>query len=169
MTLATFYRNPIFAALLGMSLIVGCVTDDGVVGTGPVVLNKEQKRLFDHWSDERVMPDPYFFFLTNGGGTYYVYCPDDTDPCSYGRVAQWKKKCDDKFGSNACRLYASFGRVVWKSDQPADPTWTNGNVRTAKRTVTETVERKISGSWDNDLIVGSSLPIRATPPTISAF
>lgn len=114
------------AALVVLILALpGCVSDDGLTGTGPVTLTDRQQSSFEKWANGTTARDPLYFFLIRGGSSYWVYCPDSVAICRDDREEDWKQKCDAKHGTDACKLYGVYGDVVWKLDEPADPSWSN--------------------------------------------
>jgi len=50
----------------------GCVTDEGLTGTGPVTLTNSEKAFLDKWWNGSVDRDPLYLFLVRGGSAYTV-------------------------------------------------------------------------------------------------
>jgi len=113
------------AIIVSLIALQGCVTDEGLTGTGPVVLTDQQQAYFEEWREGRMDRDPLYFFLVRGGGAYYVYCPDTVGLCRDSLETKSLGDCHARYGAGTCRLYAVYGKVVWKRDQPADPNWNN--------------------------------------------
>ena len=111
--------------ILFASILQGCVTDEGVTGTGPVKLTDRQKGVFEQWSRGSTDRDSLHFFLVRGGGVYGTYCPETRAICRDASELDAKQRCEAKHGAGACRLYGVYGDVVWKFDAPADPEWWN--------------------------------------------
>ena len=120
------------ALLLSVSVLAGCVTDEGLTGTGPVTLSDRQTASFRNWARGTTDRDSLYFFLVRGGGVYRVFCPEPRAICRDANEYNWKQKCDAKYGAGACRLYGVYGDVVWKFDAPADPGWWNKHPERAK-------------------------------------
>lgn len=115
----------IAAILVSIVALQGCVTDNGLTGTGPVTLTDRQKSSFEKWANGTTARDPLYFFLIRGGTSYWVLCPDSVAICRDDREEVWKQKCDAKYGTDACKLYGVYGDVVWRFKEPADPNWWN--------------------------------------------
>ncbi len=145
-----FFAVPVLF-LLALS---GCVTDEGLTGTGPVTLTDRQKSSFENWARGTTDQDSLYFFLVRGGGAYRVFCPETRAICRDANEYNSKQQCDAKYGVGACRLYGVYGDVVWKFDAPADPDWWNkvarGTAETGfKTTGTNSVDvRSIEIDWD---------------------
>jgi hypothetical protein len=58
-----------FVLLMAIALH-GCVTDEGLTGTGPVTLTNSEKAFLDKWWNGSVDRDPLYFFLVRGGSAY---------------------------------------------------------------------------------------------------
>lgn len=115
-----------FAVLvLSLLALTGCVTDEGLTGTGPVTLSDRQNSSFRNWARGTTDRDSLYFFLVRGGGAFQVVCPETRAICRDANEYNWKQKCDARYGQGACRLYGVYGDVVWKFDAPADPNWWN--------------------------------------------
>lgn len=129
----------------------GCVTDEGLTGTGPVTLTDRQKTHFQVWARGTTDRDSLYFFLIQGGRSYAVFCPETRAICRDANEYNWKQKCDAKYGAGACRLYGVYGDVVWKTDEPADPTWSNerpGLAVSKEAAATGVDVRSIEIKWD---------------------
>lgn len=114
------------ATLIALTIALqGCVTDDGLTGTGPVKLTTSQQSSFEKWASGGTGRDALYFFLVRGGSSYWVHCPNTAAMCREDREENWKQKCDDRYGHGACKLYGVFGDVVWRFGEPADPNWWN--------------------------------------------
>ena len=50
----------------------GCVTDEGLTGTGPVTLTDSQKAFLNMWRNGSVDRDPLYLFLVRDGSAYTV-------------------------------------------------------------------------------------------------
>lgn len=92
------------AVVLSLLALQGCVTDDGLTGTGPITLNDRQKSHFEEWRTNSVDRDPLYFFLVRGGTSYYVYCPDTAALCRDSMESVSKQRCDARYGDDACKL-----------------------------------------------------------------
>jgi hypothetical protein len=58
-----------FVLLMAIALH-GCVTDEGLTGTGPVTLTNSEKAFLDKWWNGSVDRDPLYYFLVRGGSAY---------------------------------------------------------------------------------------------------
>jgi hypothetical protein len=134
-----------FLAAIFVSLIAlqGCVTDDGLTGTGPVTLNDRQKSHFEEWGTNSVDRDPLYFFLVRGGSSDYVFCPDTVALCRDALESVSKQQCDARYGQDAGRLYGVYGAVVWKFTEAADPNWWNER----RGPIVEAEARSIKIKW----------------------
>ena len=148
-------KKPLLAVLLGILLIAGCAADDGHTGTGPVTLNARQQAHFDEWRTNSLNRDPLYFFLVRGGSSQYVYCPDTVALFRNSLESISKHQCDARYGTDACKLYGVYGKVVWKFDQPADPSWSNGSQGYKAAVKTEKYTRRITGNWKNEKFSGT--------------
>lgn len=113
------------AIILSMIALQGCVTNEGLTGTGPVTLNDRQQSHFDEWRSNSIDRDPLYFFLVRGGASYYVFCPDTAALCRDALESVSQQQCDARYGQGACKLYGVYGSVVWKFDDAPDPNWWN--------------------------------------------
>ena len=141
-------------ALAG-AVLTGCVTNDGVTGTGPVTLNARQQAHFDEWRTNSINRDPLYFFLVRGGTSYYVYCPDTAALCRDSLEILSKQQCDARYGTDACKLYGVYGKVVWEFEKPADPNWSNGSRGHSSSAITKKDTRALSGNWKGEPFSGS--------------
>ncbi|MGB0629975.1 MAG: hypothetical protein ACPGRZ_04710 [Alphaproteobacteria bacterium] len=138
------------------SVLAACVADDGMTGTGPFTLNAGQKANFEKWAQGGIDRDPLYFFVTDTGGSYWVYCPDTAALCREALESESFHQCNSKVSSGSCKLYAVYGEVVWKFHAPPDPSWRAGSGAAAYRPVaTRKDTRRISGSWKGELFSGS--------------
>lgn len=137
------------AFLVSTIALQGCVTDEGLTGTGPVTLTDRQKTHFNRWKTGRFDRDPLYFFLVRGGASYGVYCPDTAALCREASESRLKEECDAKYGADACKLYAVFGDVVWKFNEPVDQKWSN--LRSAHTTSNEFVDPQDQFSSSEDV------------------
>ncbi|MGI9434255.1 MAG: hypothetical protein ACR2Q4_05410 [Geminicoccaceae bacterium] len=98
---------------IGLSL-TACVIDDPNVGTGPIELSAATQEHFEAYKKERT---PGFFAVAvDGHGAFYDYCPDGRCYRSSSNDAIYRcKKANDK----ECKIYASKGNIVWKTDPEA--------------------------------------------------
>lgn len=139
------------AILVSLVALQGCVTNEGLTGTGPIKLTDRQQAHFKKWARGTTDRDSLYFFLVRGGKSFGVYCPDSVALCRDANEFNWKQKCDTRHGKGACKLYGVYGDVVWKFNEPADPEWSNvrrGYSVTREQAKTAVDVRPIEIKWD---------------------
>lgn len=105
----------IAAALIGLTL-VGCLPADPNVGEGPITLSPQAQQNFEEYKTAR---SPGYFVVTeDGSGSFYNYC--SSGRCYRTSSNEVIYRCEENAGGRDCKVYASKGKVVWRTEAEAE-------------------------------------------------
>ncbi|MGI9452414.1 MAG: hypothetical protein ACR2QH_17505 [Geminicoccaceae bacterium] len=104
-------RLAVTAATLLLTL-TACLPNDPTVGTGPITLSPGSQQNFEAYLEKR--SPGYFAVAEDGGGSYYNYCPSGR--CYRDSANKVIHECEKNNVGKPCKIYASKGKVVWKTD-----------------------------------------------------
>ena len=110
MTTTKLFAISTLAALLG-----GCLPNDPTVGSGPITLSPQAQRNFEAYKSQR---SPGYFVVTEDGrGSIYNYC--SSGRCYRASANEVIHRCEENADGQQCKVYASKGKVVWKTEEAA--------------------------------------------------
>ncbi|MGI9509507.1 MAG: hypothetical protein ACR2QJ_09195 [Geminicoccaceae bacterium] len=103
-------RSVLIAASLA-ALLSSCLGNDPTVGTGPIALSPQAQQNYQRYLKAR---SPGFFVVTEDGqDSIYNYC--SSGRCYRTSANEVIYECEQLAEDRDCKVYASKGRVVWKT------------------------------------------------------
>ena len=100
------------AAAAFVTLVAGCLPNDPTVGEGPITLSPQTQQNYQAYLAAR---SPGYFVVTEDGqGSLYNYC--SAGRCYRASANNVIHECEKRAGGRPCKVYASKGKVVWKTE-----------------------------------------------------